>query len=461
MFNKLYSKETAIAVVLAILFSFALVVNNVYVGAIILGIVLFIVVLLDAKTAFWIMMINIYLIGSLVEVYYPFIGRRIIWVTDISLFALLVKFVVNISNIKKSLITTENILLLFFFGIGIFSAYINSEPVLITIGGMRNYFKYIPLYLYFRYFVNKEGFVINVMKYLFIIAVLNVPISIIQYKYYHNVDSIGGLFCSYGSGILAIYQVFIIGYLLARLKNRIGNAIITILLCMFLLIPIFLNETKISFIILPLTIVYIYRDILFKRPIEAIIIFMIFLCILIGIGAAYSGYVKDFTLQQIFSKEYYYDYLYKGSYFGASYALNRGSAIEFAFKYITKDIIALISGVGPGNASFSNIRDVMGELYRKYEYLKIDFIYLSKIMLEYGILGTAVFFSIVFTLYKRSLYLYEKHSSVFVRTISQSFGLLCIVLTITTVYDYSFSHNQFGCLFWMLAGFISQKASGT
>jgi len=454
------AKHVYLPAIFAFIVSIAIISENLYVNAIVLGVGLSAIVFLNSEISIWIILLNVYLFSSLITMYFPSVGRRSMWVTDIIALAVLLKFFLKLRAFREPVITKEITLILSLIFIGIMSAVINGVSFFTIIGGLRNYFKYVPIFLYFKYFDYKDDFIHYLMRFFLIISALNVFISIFQFFVYREADYIGGLFGLYNSGVMSVFQIAMATYLAASLKLTKKNRIPVILLIFFILIPIFINETKVSFILLPVTVSYFYKERFFRKPFEFIGILSTVTVILLLLASSYGHLVKNFNPKEMITKKYIYSYFYDPTYFKGGRSLNRLSALEFAYKNISQNPVTLLVGIGVGDASYSDLPEVMGAVYKKYFNLKIDFIFLSRILFEYGLIGTGLFFILIFVLWRRSVFLIHRASNDYTNVISFLFGFLCIALSLTTVYDFSFYNDQLGCFFWILAGFVSRKAQG-
>lgn len=458
--NSFNTKLVCLPALFAFIVSIAIILENLYVNVVVLGIGLSAIVFLNSEISIWIILLNIYLFSSIIVRYFPYVGRRSMWVTDIIVLAVLLKFFLKLRTFRAPIITKEIALILSFFLIGIISAVINGVSFFTIIGGLRNYFKYVPIFLYFKYFGYKDDLIRHIMRFFLIISALNVFVSIFQFFVYREADYIGGLFGVYHSGVMSVFQIIMATYLAAFMKLTKKNRVSVILFILFILIPIFINETKISFILLPIMAFCFYRERFFKRPFEFLSILFTVVVVLLLLASAYGHLVKDFDLKEMITKKYIYSYFYDPTYFKGGRSLNRLSALEFVYKNISQSPVTLLIGIGVGDASYSDLPEVMGAVYKKYFNLKIDFIFLSRILFECGLLGTGLFFIIIFVLWRKSVFLIHRTSNDYTNVISFLFGFLCIVLCLTTVYDFSFYNDQLGCIFWILAGFVSRKAEG-
>ncbi|MGD0336877.1 MAG: hypothetical protein ABSB18_07275 [Candidatus Omnitrophota bacterium] len=447
-----------IVILLAFIISISILFGNLYIYAILLGLFLSIFAFLNPRIAFWFILINVYILSSLVSVYFPFIGKKILWVTDLILVTLAFRVCVDIAMHKVSRKGSKiDIFLFVLIFLCIVSSIVNRVSLTVFLCGLRNYFKYIPLFFVARFYLNNKKSLTGLFRFLILVAVLNVPVAIGQFFLYHDFDAVGGLFSLGGSGILTVFQLLMVGYLLIIAENGIIAKWKAIALSLLLFVPIFINQTKVVFFLFPILLIYIYKYFLVKKPFQAFFIILLGIFLLFSLVSIYSAIVPGFYIKDLFSRDWLYQYLYKDSYNLNVGGLNRLSAVTFAIASISKNAFHFLMGTGIGNASLSNIPGGMGAYYEKYFYLKIDLVFLSKILWEEGFLGTLLFFLIVFKLWRCSSLVYRRAKDSRMKSHAVFFGLLVLVLTINILYDGSFYYDAFGCMFWLLGGYFSNR----
>src|SRR5690606_5714960 len=88
--------------------------------------------------------------------------------------------------------------------------------------------------------------------------------AIVQFIQFGATDAVGGTFGNFGSGVLT-FTVICMVYFMHHFTRNISQT----LLLFFALLPLFLNETKISFILIPMTILFITIKPNFKNVVVA------------------------------------------------------------------------------------------------------------------------------------------------------------------------------------------------
>lgn len=143
-----------------------------------------------------------------------------------------------------------------FFVLAIISGYLNNEGLISTLNGIRPYFPLLTCLPIIRYCLsgkNAKRFVASFDRQLMIFLYLQAIILSIQFLVFGANDEGGGSFANGGSGTVSTLIYVISFYLLSKrwdtgkswLKNFSNNR-----KYFFLLLPSYLNETKVSFIYL-------------------------------------------------------------------------------------------------------------------------------------------------------------------------------------------------------------------
>lgn len=457
---------SAIIILLAAFSSLVLFSANIYLVVAFLGLALSVFAFLHIKAAIWIILLNVFLTSSMIGNYLPFIGRKAIWLTDLMLLVILVRLAVSFALEKTPLFREkDNLLIIVLVGLGLVSTMANDLTARIAICGFRNYFKYIPLFLALKYLIDDRTFIKRILVFWIVIALVNVPLSVYQFLFGEEIevmsryDLVGGVFSAGGSGILSLYQIVIISYILLSYQAKPPvRRWCAVALILFLLLPVFINETKITFVLLPLAFLYVYRDRVARRPFETIGMALLALLLLFSLNRVYSRPDQDFGGQSLFSREWVRSYFYDSSYFSEEESLNRLSAVEFAWSNISKDPVHFLIGVGPGNASYSALEGGVGKYYQRNPDLNIDMVFLSKILWEYGVGGTLLFFIFIFYIWRSVSVVGKGAKEPDLVPVSRMFTLLTGFLLLTLVYNLSFYIDELACMFWATSGFFRQPS---
>ncbi|OQY92044.1 MAG: hypothetical protein B6D41_08615, partial [Chloroflexi bacterium UTCFX4] len=152
--------------------------------------------------------------------------------------------------------------------IGVFSAMVNGNPLLLTLAGFRTLFK--PLLLF--YIVVNLTWAPRTLRYLIYLLValelVQIPIMLVQVSLYGGGgDLVTGTFGYYATGIVTIVTLTIMallyGQALTQAENR-WRAVLYGLLGASLFIPVILSEAKAGFLIAPFMLLALFSDSLIR-----------------------------------------------------------------------------------------------------------------------------------------------------------------------------------------------------
>lgn len=252
---------------------------------------------------FWIVAVGKFVAEQLI----PFIGdisTPLMLLGDVMLFGLAL-----CTTRQKQDIT----LIVVFLAFAIFSSWYNGIPTLLMINGLRDYLPFICFVPIIRYFFMsrysdefRQSFDRQLRTFLIVQAVCITE----QYLRYGAGDQVGGSLGNGSSGLISFCIITASFYLVSRnwdsanyLKSLWSNR-----WYIFLLFPVFLNETKISFILL-----FIYFLLLYRFDTKGIGKFILAtpLIILAVVGLVYA-YIKVTGLDEVTSSDFLEWYLTGG-----------------------------------------------------------------------------------------------------------------------------------------------------
>ncbi len=200
-------------------------------------------------------------------------------------------------------------ILIFLTGCFVFNLTYSPVSVYASLNGMREILVIMAMAAFYnKVFLEKnremtEDYIEIIKKFAYIFLILQIPAAFGQWIKYGPSDFVGGTLGAWGSGILSLTLVSLVYFMHFYSRNISVNIMLYITL-----LPMFLNETKISFILIPMMMVFIY----FKLQIKNV---------LIGVGGAmlffvlfnqfYSASYLDFddSASGIFTADFLNDYL--------------------------------------------------------------------------------------------------------------------------------------------------------
>ncbi|MCC6395843.1 MAG: hypothetical protein IT282_02420 [Bacteroidetes bacterium] len=228
----------------------------------------------------------------------------------------------------------------------------------------------------------RDRFVESFTSYLFVFALLQLPASLYEVARFGATDHVGGTFGFGGSGILTQLLFLIAFYFVVRrgsLYEGTAFNIKKVFLYSILLIPCALNETKISFIFLPL----FFSLIAFTSGKVYRAIPIVVLSVLLGLFWEYFYSTNVQETRTVFDIRYVERYLYSGD---NSVDMPRLARIPVMFHLMRGDIGAILLGLGYGLFGGANVLG-MTQLGKTLSFLGGSKILLFTIWIQGGLLA--------------------------------------------------------------------------
>lgn len=249
--------------------------------------------------------------GFLIEEGFLNVNRSVLsLILDIAL------FIVAISSFQNKKQIRQLLLIIISFGIlTVISFVLNSKELtlIIYLNGLREFIPYFlfPI-IYLNLFQSSQRYNLekyfNVFIYLFLL--LQIPVSIYQYSIYGAGDMVGGTQGSMYSGELT-FIVFLATYYLMMQGFDENNILKSFIKKSYLLIfwlPAFIDETKISFILIILFILLLNK-LSFANIWKYILVTVALIPILIVFNTIYERTTNLSITQDILNKDFLVDYL--------------------------------------------------------------------------------------------------------------------------------------------------------
>jgi hypothetical protein len=319
---------------------------------------------------------------------------------------------------------TDIFFLVSFVIIAFISNRINGDGYVVLLNGSRQYFSFlfvIPILRYLTATPDRTVYFIKTFeKHLYAFLCLQFPCMVIQCILYGAYDQVGGSLGWMMSGVISTTIYITSFYFMMRRWDSdasIGANIKKNWILIFLLIPSYLNETKVSFVFLLLYFIFIIP--MYKRFFRMIVVVAPIMLAALGLVAlVYSVVTKTGT--EVFSKEYIELYTVGDDaaqdmvldYYIASQGVDDVEGDDFArgLKFIATPVImddkphAWLWGYGVGQFK-GGTQTKMTSFAKKYHWL-LQGTVMSGMMwlMELGILGCIwilLYFTYIFRLLQR------------------------------------------------------------
>ena len=273
-----------------------------------------------------------------------------------------------------------------------------SKSVLLS---LRQY-KHVFLFLFLPIVFAEAGDQIDtyVYKVLKVALYLSIPISIVQFISFDDIDAITGVFGRGGSGVLSLLIVI---YICIEANKRISNNRSILGWYNVVLLPVLINETKITFILLPLMFVYlllVHRKLSITKALSLLILVSIMLfCVDLLYEKIYQrSYLAFFALDEL--ERYFFEY-------NPNSDIGRFQRIVIIYNYLATDSwFSLLFGKGLGASFHGAASNTQGIVASDLSILGVNEgsrIQLFHFIADFGLVGTSgLLIACLITIYKGS-----------------------------------------------------------
>ena len=320
-------------------------------------------------------------------------GRIMTWVPEILsiLVALTLPFRTSVEK-DVHIPLKYGILIAFYLLHLMFGLFLNDVKPWTMLAGLRVYTKFIPIFLFPIIFPLRQRVFRNLLLWIYALALVQLPVVLwqgfVRYSALRTGDRLGGTLGISTTGVLAIFLTTVMSFLIAFYYKELISFPMLIFSIILTFIPITMNETKITVILLPVA--FIFPAIFLKAKRDAIFKVMLTILLLVVFGAMFkTGYDyfskrqgRNITLMGFFTD----DYRLK------KYNKHRWGPLRTAITVAPKgDMRFAIFGRGAGNVSEGFTPILSGKyLQEMYQYDVV--MTFPQLMWELGYLGTLLFF---------------------------------------------------------------------
>ncbi|SER65007.1 hypothetical protein SAMN05421690_104814 [Nitrosomonas sp. Nm51] len=260
------------------------------------------------------------------------------------------------------------------------------------------------------------------------IAIAQLPLAIYQlitwvpfresiknaYPHMVPVDVVAGTFGSSitgggASGEMAVFLIIMLGFLLARRIENLLPAGYFFVLVLTIAAPLFLGETKVVLIMLPLMFAVLYRHRIVKQLRYWLLSFSVVMLITVTAGYTYLNFMPEKSKEELVSDTIAYNFQDKGY---GGYYLNRTTAITFwAQNQDAGDPVSFFFGNGLG-ASHTATR---GHIATHYPNYGINLTATPTLLWDLGVFGFLLFITILILAWRCANRLIRESASPVVR----------------------------------------------
>lgn len=387
-------------------------------------------------------------------------NRYMTWIPEFISLVLFLYIPFNIAFQKKRIYLHNKyiiILIVFILHIALGFA-INNVPSGAVFFGMRTYFKAIPLFLLPAVYKFDDPDIIKLSFFILMLAFIQLPVVIwqrfITYAAIQSGDPMGGTLGHGTSGVLSLFLLIVISFLVAYyLKEKIPFWFFMIS-SFIVFLPTTMNETKITFIVLPLSLLLPAIFLKSKRKqIVRIILILIIVCgMTVILKGVYNHFQEKKDPQGIMRYAHDKDYL-------EEYIKRRTDPLIIALEKATENIQVFVFGRGAGNVSVTFSTELTGRYAKDAVKYRVGEISITQLIWEIGVIGTLIFMIFVLMVFFDSIQLCKRND--LVGAFSLGMITFSIIFVGTFFYAAPLILNIFMYLFYLSAGYVvSYKMRG-
>lgn len=343
---------------------------------------------------------------------------------------------------------------------GILANSVDAGPIL---AGTRTYLRAIPWFLIPAVYAFTNDEVRTQLRLVAVIALLQAPLAIQQRLSTAAQGSTTGDMTSGTlliSSVMSIFLICVTAIAAAMLVRKKLNVRQFALLAVLLLLPTTINETKGTLVLVPLALSLAFLAASAPgRRLKAIVTAS---SLLVVFGLVFFPVYDYYGMQRTYAvplSEFLSDpervqgYLWKQEEIGTTGAAGRVDSIIVPLQRLSKDPITLTFGYGMGNASDSSLgHGFVGEHFDVLSpFLVIGF---SRMLLELGLLGTLLVFTLIWLVYQDSKAVARQRDDV-VGALAAGWVSVTVVMGVCIFYKDLIIHTSISYLFWYFSGLVA------
>lgn len=273
-------------------------------------------------------------------------------------------------------------------------------------GGFKRYFQATGLAFALAWLPLAESSVRRWVRFFLVVALIQLPWALYQlihlvpireafvlaYPGMVPIDAVGGTFGSSltgggGSAEMATFLIIVLAFILSRLREGVLTSRQAAWLIPPVVIPLFLGETKVVVVLLPLMILALYRRELVSRPRFAIAVLLAAGTLTAAAGYAYMS-IRNKSLGELFVETLRYSVQDQGH---GLYKLNRTRVLTFwVDRQDASNPMPAVLGMGLGTA-----HELTGSVAARHAGLGIGLTAVSTLLWEHGSFGLLLFLAIL------------------------------------------------------------------
>lgn len=386
-----------------------------------------------------------------------FIPRYLTWFPEAASLVVLVYVFFQASKKKRFGISSKYLLCLATFVLLMVVGFLlNGVSAGVIFSGMRIYLRFFPFFLLPAVWDISDKELFNLLKFLLFLSFIQLPVVLYQrfilYSTSISGDPMGGTLGANTSGTLSVLLLLVLAFYIAcYLRDRV-NFFQFFLGAMILLLPTAMNETKITFVLLPVCFVL---PLMFggieKRKLWKVLLLFCFA----GIALVSLKTIYDFFIVKRWGYGIVDFVQMEGRL--AGYADMRLGPIMKTLEMAFDDPVFFFFGVGAGNASGSFTAQMTGAYVKTFSSLGLVSLGVVLLLWEIGFAGISVITVCLTMVFFDALKL-SKFGEGAERVIGLAMVSIIPIYCATSAYFNITQVLVINIPFWMLCGFVVKHA---
>lgn len=347
--------------------------------------------------------------------------------------------------------------LLVFVACGLAGAIVAGQHPVSAVLGFRSQLTFVPLALAPYGLAYDKNQLKRLLGLILTLSLLQVPVAVFQFVFLRqgsSGDVVGGTLGVYSSGVLTVLMIAIatvfVGLLLYVHNNRARIAL-ALVVCM---IPPALNETKVFFVAAPVILSAMFLPRIRRNAFGALIVVILLISSLTMVVQSYQSlYGGTFAGRNVVDALVLQE---TGEQMAEGGVMKRLPSVVFAFSEVTRDIGTTLFGHGAGSLTRSDVVGRQGPLLELYGAALRNTVWLTRLVLEYGLVGFLAFFALLVAVFGAGRRVEQTSQE----PLWQAFGVglqgVVITMALLSVYTGTFTTDALACVFWAFGGIAGQ-----
>jgi len=391
------------------------------------------------------------------------VPREFTWFIDLALVILLARYFLFFPRLRVRPVSATEKWIWGLLVFAIFSAVINHVSTTVMLIGLRVSLKYLLLFIVLYSMDFGEKFNKGFLYFLFAIALVQIPVALVEFtlvpaKALGLWDLITGTFGHNNTGILGVYLLgwiaFLVAVMLEKRRVKLGLLFLVVLLA----VPPVLGEVKAFFIVLIPFILFMLRREWRRQPVLSLAVGVFAFLLFAGVDyiLVETGYWKAgrnpityiTSVGKVIERDLEGP---RGTDFGRFLMMK--NAVNFA----TSSPQTAIFGFGPGTAtrSFFTAYESPSVTYFRNWGVSSDSQSLAWVIVEYGFLGTLLFLVPPFLLYRRSRILHRSEREDY-RILASAFQGMTFLYLANLFVTPLLQSDPIGYFYWFTAAVVTR-----